>query len=76
MKFLVATGALFLSMTAMAGTTTYNIKGMHCGACAKSIEEKVCTQPGVTECKAQLTKGKKNMGSLTLTTADESTRSW
>ena len=72
MKVLVALSALVFSLSAQAETTTFNVKGMHCGACAKSIEEKVCAMEGVKECKAQLTKGKKNMGTLTITT-DEGT---
>lgn len=70
MKALLTVAALAFSMSAFAETATFNVKGMHCGACAKSIEEKVCSMEGVRECKAQLTKGKKNMGTLTLTTED------
>ncbi len=70
MKITLALGALVLSFSAFADTATFNVKGMHCGACAKSIEEKVCKMEGVTECSAKLTNAKKKQGEVTITTAE------
>ncbi len=67
----ITTATLLLAgLSAMAETATYKVKGMHCGACAKSIEETVCKMEGVTECKAKLTNAKKQQGELVLTTAE------
>ena len=70
MRSLVALTAILFSFSALAETATFNVKGMHCGACAKSIEEKVCAMPGVTSCSAKLTNAKKKQGELNITTAD------
>lgn len=71
MKFALALGAtLALSLTAFADTTTFNIKGMHCGGCAAMIEKKVCADAGYKTCKAQKTG--KDVGTLVIETADGS----
>ena len=56
--------------TAFAETATYKIERMHCGGCAKMIQDSVCKMDGVTTCKAKLTNAKKQTGELTITTAD------
>ncbi len=48
-KALVLT-ALLLSQTALAETITYNVEGMHCGACAKAIKAQVCKMDGLEKC--------------------------
>jgi copper chaperone CopZ len=70
MRIFVAICALALSISAFAETATFKVKGMHCGACAKSIEEKVCKMEGLTSCSAKLTNAKKQQGELTVSTAD------
>lgn len=70
MRIFLALSALVFSFSALADTATFKVKGMHCGACAKSIEEKVCKMEGVTSCSAKLTNAKKKQGELSITTAD------
>ena len=72
MKFYALVGALALSASALADTaaTTYDVKGMHCGACAQLIESKVCKMEGVKTCKVELTNPKKEMGKVTMTMED------
>lgn len=41
---------LFLSQTALAETITYNVEGMHCGSCVKSIKAQVCKMDGIEKC--------------------------
>lgn len=48
-KALVLT-ALLLSQTVLAETITYNVEGMHCGACAKAIKAQVCKMDGLEKC--------------------------
>lgn len=55
MKIIIATG-LFFSSLAFAETTTYDVKGMHCGACAKMIQSKVCALEGVQKCEVSMGK--------------------
>ena len=70
MRIFLSITALMFSFSALAETATFKVKGMHCGACAKSIEEKVCKMEGVTACSAKLTNAKKQQGELSITTAD------
>ncbi len=48
-KALVITALLF-AHTALAESTTYNVEGMHCGSCAKSIKAQVCKIEGLEKC--------------------------
>jgi copper chaperone CopZ len=70
MKSLILLGALATSTLAFAGTTTYDVKGMHCGECQAAVEAKVCKMEGVKTCKVELIDKKKEMGKITLTTED------
>lgn len=63
-------GVLLFSSFAMADTATYQVKGMHCGSCAKSIETSVCKMEGVKSCKAEVTDTKNQIGKLTVITED------
>lgn len=73
MKSMILMGALLVSSFAMAESSTYQVKGMHCGACAKSIEEKVCKMEGVKTCKVEMVDAKKRMGKVTLETEEGKT---
>ncbi len=70
MRIFMAISALVFSLSALAEPTTFQVKGMHCGACAKSIEEKVCKMDGVATCSAKLTNAKKQQGELTIEMAE------
>jgi copper chaperone CopZ len=50
MKHLMICAALLLSSSAFAESTSYDIEGMHCGSCAKSIQAQVCKLDGVEKC--------------------------
>ncbi|MFS4460551.1 heavy-metal-associated domain-containing protein [Bdellovibrio sp. HCB2-146] len=50
MKHLLILTALLLSSAAHADTTTYDVAGMHCGSCAKSIQAQVCKMDGIEKC--------------------------
>lgn len=54
-KAFLLIGLLFGSV-ALAKTTTYNVEGMHCGSCAKSIQTQVCAMEGLEKC--EVTVGK------------------
>lgn len=41
---------------AHAETKTYQVQGMHCGGCVKSVKAKVCQLPGVETCKVEVNK--------------------
>jgi copper chaperone CopZ len=73
MRLFVAISALVFSFSALAEPTTFKVRGMHCGACAKSIEEKVCKMEGVATCSAKLTNAKKKQGELTIEMAEGKT---
>lgn len=49
---------------------TLNLQGMHCGGCAKMVEESVCKNANYKTCKAKLTNAKKQEGTLTIETTD------
>lgn len=69
MKTILVLITLATASLALADTVSYQVKGMHCGACQKAIEAKVCKMEGVQSCKVELTNPKKKMGQITLTTA-------
>lgn len=50
MKKALVLASLLLSQIALADTTTYNIEGMHCNSCAKSIRAQVCKIDGLEKC--------------------------
>lgn len=50
MKKALIIATLFLSQAVLAETTTYNVQGMHCGSCAKSIKAEVCKMDGLEKC--------------------------
>ncbi len=52
--FIIAT--LLISQTALAETITYNIEGMHCGSCARSIKAQVCNMEGLEKCEVSVGK--------------------
>ncbi|WP_347356853.1 heavy metal-associated domain-containing protein [Bdellovibrio sp.] len=56
MKMLLAATALFFSQAALAETITYNVEGMHCGSCARSIKAQVCTMEGLEKCEVSMGK--------------------
>jgi mercuric ion binding protein len=49
-KHLMILTALLLSSAAFAESTAYEVEGMHCGSCAKSIQAQVCKLDGVDKC--------------------------
>lgn len=55
MKSLIV-GILFFASAAFAESTTYNVEGMHCGACVKSIKRQVCQMDGLESCDVSLGK--------------------
>lgn len=57
-------------MAFSASAETLAVKGMHCGACAKSIEDVVCKKEGLKSCSVKLTNAKKKLGELTIETTD------
>ncbi len=63
---------LLISFSALAETTTYPIKGMHCGSCKKAIESKLCKMEGLQTCKVEVLDGKKEIGQVTISTKDGS----
>lgn len=62
-RTLIPMALLLLSSAAFAGTTTYQIEGMTCGNCVKSVKKEVCSLPGITKCEV-------DVGSMKLTTPD------
>lgn len=56
---LFATVAL-AGVLAQAETKVYEVKGMHCDECAKTISEKICKMPGIEKCEVEV-------GKMTLT---------
>lgn len=50
MKKILAIAALLVSQAALAETVTYDVEGMHCGSCAKSIKAQVCKMDGLEKC--------------------------
>ncbi len=68
MRSLLLTSFTFLALSASA--ETLQVKGMHCGACAKSIEDVVCKKEGFKSCSVKLTNAKKKTGELTIETVD------
>lgn len=53
-------GSLSLAELATSKEQTFHVAGMHCGACAKMIEGKVCKLNGVKSCAVEV-------GKITLT---------
>lgn len=58
------------SLFAQADTQTLQVTGMHCGACAKSIEDTVCKMDGLKSCSARLVNAKKKQGEIVIERAD------
>lgn len=56
MKTSILLITLLFGLSAFAEMTTYNVEGMHCGSCAKSIKKEVCTMKGIEKC--EVTQGK------------------
>ncbi len=54
-KALIITALLF-SQAALADTITYDVEGMHCGSCAKSIKAQVCKMDGLEKCEVSMGK--------------------
>ncbi|MBV2167127.1 MAG: heavy-metal-associated domain-containing protein [Bdellovibrio sp.] len=52
--FIIAT--LLISQTALAETITYNIEGMHCNSCVRSIKAQVCNMEGLEKCDVSMGK--------------------
>lgn len=50
MKKALIIASLMFSQIALAETITYEVKGMHCEACANSIKEEVCKMQGLEKC--------------------------
>jgi copper chaperone len=48
--------SLLLILSAQADTRTYEINGMTCGSCEKSVKKQVCSLPGVTDCQVEVGK--------------------
>jgi len=69
-RSLVFAAGFFAATSSFAETATFDVTGMHCGACKKEIQEKVCKMEGVTSCKVELTNKKKQQGQVTMTTAE------
>ena len=55
-KYLVLAATFSLSQFALAETITYDVKGMHCGSCAKSISAQVCKMDGLESCEVSVGK--------------------
>lgn len=53
---LLALGAIFLALPALAETRSYDIKGMTCGSCVKMIDAQVCKLPNLESCKVEIGK--------------------
>lgn len=47
---------LFAALAAHADTKIYNVQGMHCGGCVKSVKAKICQLPGVESCQVEVNK--------------------
>ena len=58
MKKALAITALLFAHTALADTTTYNVEGMHCTSCAKSVKAQVCKIEGIEKCDVSVGKVK------------------
>lgn len=56
MKKALILASLFVSQIALAGATTYNVEGMHCGSCVKAIKAQVCKMDGLDACEVSLGK--------------------
>ena len=69
MKSLLAILTICLGSYAMAESKVYEVKGMHCGGCVKSIKAKVCQLPGVESCSVEI--GKVSLTSKTDTQLDD-----
>lgn len=50
MKKALIFATLLLSQAVLAETITYDVKGMHCGSCAKAIKAEVCKMDGLEKC--------------------------
>lgn len=70
MKALLIASLIALSPLAKAETETLNVKGMHCGGCAKAIEDTVCKIEGLKSCSVKLTNAKKQEGQILIEKAD------
>lgn len=56
MKSIVLALILGFASLASAENKVYEVKGMHCGGCVKSIKAKVCQLPGVDTCNVEVGK--------------------
>lgn len=45
---------LFSASYSFAETAQFEVKGMHCGSCAKMIEAKVCKIEGLSKCEVKM----------------------
>ncbi|MNK15770.1 zinc/cadmium/mercury/lead-transporting ATPase [compost metagenome] len=50
MKIFVLLTSMLFSVSAFATETTYDVEGMHCSSCAKSIKAQVCKMDGLEKC--------------------------
>lgn len=53
---LLALSLLALPLFARAESTTYAVKGMHCGACVQALQAKVCKMDGLEKCEVSMGK--------------------
>ena len=60
---LIPATVFLTSFAAFAGTVTYQIEGMTCQNCVKSVKKEVCTLPNVTKCEV-------DVGTVKLTTPE------
>lgn len=51
MKMIIASlMTLLASQSALADSTTYDVKGMHCDSCAAVVKSHVCKMDGIEKC--------------------------
>lgn len=56
MKKALIIASLLFSQAVLAETITYNIEGMHCNSCARSIKAQVCKMDGLDKCEVSVGK--------------------
>jgi copper chaperone CopZ len=62
--------SIFTLFTTLTMAETLTVQNMHCGACAKSIENVVCKKSEFKTCTVKIKNAKKQLGEITIETAD------
>jgi copper chaperone CopZ len=56
MKKIILPLLLLISTASLAEEKVFNVQGMSCGSCVKSVKSKVCAMDGLTKCEISVGK--------------------